>query len=306
MDSTGRGKKNCGHVGLDLDKMFQRAQLKDFKPFAIADSPEGPRSEPVETVRLEKCSGDAAGYGCRARQEAVLYTAHYDHLGIDPSLPGDKIYNGANDNATGCGILLELARVWAAMPVAAPQSILFASVTAEEQGLLGSEYLGTHSPVPPGKNYDGLEFRRCAAAGDAGGSRSQWRGAHHVYPVVAGDRAGFSPGDPSRPPPGGRTLLPLGSFQLGPCGECRRFRSMRASSTRAIRREWGEEQAKDFTEHRYHQPSERVQSRHGFYRRRGHRQVRLRAWIEGGMAADARRLDAWRRIRGSAGEKNDQ
>src|SRR4029077_20865067 len=81
----------------------------------------------------------------RRRAEAVLYTAHYDHFGIDPArAKGDQIYHGAVDNATGCGILLELARVWAATKPAPPRSILFAAVTAEEQGLLGSEYLGKH------------------------------------------------------------------------------------------------------------------------------------------------------------------
>jgi len=94
--------------------------------------------------------------------QAVLYTAHYDHLGFVPGMPGDNIYNGAADNATGCAILMELARVWAAMKTPPPHSVIFASVTAEEQGLLGSEYLGQHPPVPAGQialdlNYDDIQ-----------------------------------------------------------------------------------------------------------------------------------------------------
>src|SRR5437764_5967967 len=82
-------------------------------------------------------------------------------LGIDPDMKGHNIYNGAVDNATGCGVLLELARVWSESSVAVERTILFVAVTAEEQGLLGSEYLAKHSPVPPGKisldlNYDAL------------------------------------------------------------------------------------------------------------------------------------------------------
>jgi Zn-dependent M28 family amino/carboxypeptidase len=92
---------------------------------------------------------------------AVLYTAHYDHLGIDPDAKGDKIYNGAADNGTGCGILLEMARAFAQSPLRPPHAVYFAAVTAEEQGLLGSEYLGMHPPVPVGGitldlNYDML------------------------------------------------------------------------------------------------------------------------------------------------------
>jgi len=96
------------------------------------------------------------------KDQAVLYTAHYDHLGFVPGMPGDNIYNGAADNATGCAILMELARVWAAMPAKPPHSVIFASVTAEEQGLLGSEYLGQHPPIPAGQialdlNYDDIQ-----------------------------------------------------------------------------------------------------------------------------------------------------
>ena len=88
-----------------------------------------------------------------------MYTAHSDHLGIRPDMPGDNIYNVANDNATGCGILLEIARTYSQAVEKPHRSIIFASVTAEEQGLLGSEYLGQHPPVPASKisldlNYD--------------------------------------------------------------------------------------------------------------------------------------------------------
>ena len=81
-------------------------------------------------------------------ENAVFYTAHYDHLGIDPDAKGDGIYNGAADNGTGCGILLELARAFAQSAERPPHAIYFSAVTAEEQGLLGSQYLGQHPPVP--------------------------------------------------------------------------------------------------------------------------------------------------------------
>jgi Zn-dependent M28 family amino/carboxypeptidase len=96
------------------------------------------------------------------RDQAVFYTAHYDHLGFVPGMPGDNIYNGAVDNGTGCAILMELARAWASMPGRPAHSVIFASVTAEEQGLLGSEYLGQHPPIPAGQialdlNYDAIQ-----------------------------------------------------------------------------------------------------------------------------------------------------
>ncbi|QHS53913.1 M20/M25/M40 family metallo-hydrolase [Edaphobacter sp. 12200R-103] len=100
-----------------------------------------------------------SGFYKKAADQAVLYTAHYDHLGMVPGMAGDNIYNGAADNATGCGMLLEMARAWASSGIKPPHSVIFAAVAAEEQGLLGSEYLGQHPPVPAGQialdiNYD--------------------------------------------------------------------------------------------------------------------------------------------------------
>ena len=90
--------------------------------------------------------------------EAVMYTAHYDHFGIRPDMPGDNIFNGADDNATGCGILLELARAYGTAAQRPRRSILFAAVTAEEQGLAGVGVFGQASANPGGKNYPGFEL----------------------------------------------------------------------------------------------------------------------------------------------------
>jgi len=81
-----------------------------------------------------------------------MYTAHYDHLGIRPDMPGDNIYNGAMDNGTGCGILLELARTYAQSAQKPRRSIFFASVTAEEQGLLARNIWGSIRRFPPTKS----------------------------------------------------------------------------------------------------------------------------------------------------------
>ena len=80
--------------------------------------------------------------------EMVLYTAHSDHLGIGPPVNGDRIYNGALDNASGCAGLLEVARAFRAMSPRPRRSILFAAVTGEEKGLLGSDYYAHHPTVP--------------------------------------------------------------------------------------------------------------------------------------------------------------
>jgi Zn-dependent M28 family amino/carboxypeptidase len=125
------------------------------------------------------------------KDQAVLYTAHYDHLGFVPGMPGDNIYNGAVDNATGCAIIMELARAWASMPGRPAHSVIFASVTAEEQGLLGSEYLGQHPPIPASQialdlNYDAIQpFGEPLQTNVNGSERTSF------YPVVQATAARF-------------------------------------------------------------------------------------------------------------------
>jgi len=99
--------------------------------------------------------------GTARADEYVIYLAHWDHLGRDTTRAGDQIFNGAVDNATGTAGLLVLAKAFKALPRPPERSILFLAVTAEEQGLLGSQYYGTHPVVPPAKtvaaiNMDGL------------------------------------------------------------------------------------------------------------------------------------------------------
>src|SRR5579859_7289766 len=97
---------------------------------------------------------------------------------------GDYIYNCAVDNATVCGILLELARVWAISESRPARSILFAAVTAEEQGLLGSEYLGKHSPIPPSKITLDLNYDALAPLGDPEELEASGAERTTFYPVI--------------------------------------------------------------------------------------------------------------------------
>jgi Zn-dependent M28 family amino/carboxypeptidase len=89
----------------------------------------------------------------------VLFTAHWDHLGVRKApVGGDAIYNGAADNATGCGILLETARAWAAQQPRPKRSAVFLATTAEENGLLGAMYYAEHPAIPLGKTALDLNF----------------------------------------------------------------------------------------------------------------------------------------------------
>jgi Zn-dependent M28 family amino/carboxypeptidase len=248
-------KKIVGMVGLDLDKMFERAQRKDFKPLTLPVHLKAHVASQLKPFAAKNVLAMLPGTDAVMGKEAVLYTAHYDHLGIDASLAGDKIYNGAADNATGCGILLELARVWGAMPIAAPRSILFASVTAEEQGLLGSEYLGKHSPVPPGKIMVDLNFDDVPPLGTP--EEVEVSGAERTtfYPVVQATARDFHLAIKPDPRPEAGHYYRSDHFSLARVG-VPAFSINEGNKYAGHPAEWGEEQAKDFVEHRYHQPSD--------------------------------------------------
>src|SRR6266851_1885458 len=248
-------KKLAAMSGQDIDNMFQQAQSRDFKPIELPVRLQAHVASELRPFVSKNVIAKVPGADSQRRDEAVLYTAHYDHLGMDSNLPGDKIYNGAVDNATGCAILLDLARAWAHTKPAPPRSIFFAAVTAEEQGLLGSEYLGKHSPVSPSKITVDLNYDALAPIGDP--EEVEVSGAERTtfYPVVEAIAKEFRLAiRPDAHPEAGHyyrsdhfSLARVGvpSFSIG---EGLQYKGHDAA--------WGEAHSKDYVDHRYHQPSD--------------------------------------------------
>jgi Zn-dependent M28 family amino/carboxypeptidase len=248
-------KKLAAMSGQDIDKMFQQAQSRDFKPIELPVRLKAHVASQLRPFVSRNVIATLRGADPKRAEEAVLYTAHYDHLGINPNLSGDKIYNGAVDNGTGCGILLELARTWSVSKMPPPRSIFFAAVTAEEQGLLGSEFLGKHSPILPSKIALDLNYDALAPIGDP--EEVEVGGAERTtfYPVVESmaKTFGMAIRADSRPEAGhyyrsdhfslARVGVP--SFSIG---EGLKYKGHDAA--------WGEAQAQDYVDHRYHQPSD--------------------------------------------------
>jgi Zn-dependent M28 family amino/carboxypeptidase len=149
-------------AGYDLDTLTRNAASRDFRPVPLKIKLTGNLTSALRTFDTANVVARLAGSDPKLKDEAVLYSAHHDHLGIgEADKTGDKIYNGAIDNASGCALLLEMARVWADTTPRSKRSIYFAAVAAEEQGLLGSAFLGQHPPIPAGRialniNYDAI------------------------------------------------------------------------------------------------------------------------------------------------------
>lgn len=186
---------------------------------------------------------------------AVLYTAHYDHLGINPDTKGDNIYNGAADNGTGCGILLEMARAFAQSPARPPHDIYFSAVTAEEQGLLGSQYLGVHPPVPAGQIALDLNYDMILPIGIPRSMNLSGAERIDFWPTVQTVAKAFDLQLLPDPTPGAGHYYRSDHFSLARVG-IPAFSVDQGELFEGHDEAWGHAQFMDYVAHHYHQPSD--------------------------------------------------
>ncbi len=134
--------------GQDFEALKRAAVRKDFQPVPLKAKTSFTIRNQVREVQSQNVVARLPGSDPVVSDELVIYSAHWDHLGVNPELEGDQIYNGALDNATGVAGVLELARAFAAQPQAPKRSMLFMAVTAEEQGLLGAKHYAANPLYP--------------------------------------------------------------------------------------------------------------------------------------------------------------
>ncbi len=248
-------KQLAANSGMDLDKMMADAQSRDFRPIALSAKLKAHMVSKVRPFESNNVIAMLPGADRKLKDEAVMYTAHYDHLGMRPDMSGDNIYNGANDNATGCGILLELANVFSLATQKSRRSILFTAVTAEEQGLLGSEYLGKHPPIPAGKialdlNYDDVPPLGSPEEVEVSGSERTT-----FYPIVQALAKEFRLNiRPDARPEAGHYYR-SDHFSLARVG-IPAFSVNEGMKYKGHDVAWGMQQADEFTAKHYHQPSD--------------------------------------------------
>jgi Zn-dependent M28 family amino/carboxypeptidase len=148
-------------AGQDFDALKKQALSRDFKPVPLGLEASMTVRNTLRTIDSQNVIAKLEGADAGLKDEYVVYSSHWDHLGVGQPVNGDKIYNGALDNASGTATLLEIARAFTQAQPKPKRSILFLFVTAEEQGLLGSEYYATHPMYPLEKtvaniNMDGV------------------------------------------------------------------------------------------------------------------------------------------------------
>jgi Zn-dependent M28 family amino/carboxypeptidase len=137
--------RTCGR---DLDVLKKAAARRDFHPEPLGARAQLAVSNTLREVQSNNVVARLEGADPALKDEVVIYTAHWDHLGRDPNRQGDQIFNGAVDNASGVASVLEIARAFTKIQPVPKRSILFLGVTAEEKGLLGAKYYATHPLYP--------------------------------------------------------------------------------------------------------------------------------------------------------------
>ncbi len=154
-----KAKQLLSASGQSFDSLKAAATRKDFKPVPL--NAKATFDVKIDARKIQSHNIVAKVEGSDKKDEYVIYTAHWDHLGKDTTLKGDQIYNGAIDNASGSSALIEIAKAFSKLSKPPRRSVLFLSVTAEEKGLVGAKYYATHPLYPLNKtvaniNMDGI------------------------------------------------------------------------------------------------------------------------------------------------------
>ncbi|MGH9508578.1 MAG: M28 family peptidase [Terriglobales bacterium] len=248
-------RKALASAGKNLDELMESAKSRDFRPVPLAIEFKAHVVSKVRPFESSNVIARLPGSNPKLKDQAVLYTAHYDHLGIRPNAPGDNIFNGAEDNATGCAVLLELARAYATAARKPARSILFATVTAEEQGLLGSEYLGLHPPIPAGRIVLNLNFDNIPPLGVPEHVQASGSERTTFYSVVEATAKGFGLEIMPDSNPGAGYFYRSDHFSMARVG-VPAFSVNAGQKFKGHSLEWGDQKSKEYRAKRYHQPSD--------------------------------------------------
>lgn len=275
--------KAAGH---DLAALTKAAGSRDFKPVPLGFRLKGHLASTIRPFDTANVVAKIEGSDPKLKDQAVLYTAHHDHIGIGtaaPEDPTDTIYNGAIDNASGVGTILEIARVFSQTTPRPKRSIYFAMVAAEEQGLLGSEFLGEHPPIPAGRIALGINLDALYLFGEVSG-----------VSMLGVERMTFMPSAERVTKAMGLTIVPDPAPEQGSYYRSDHFSLAKAGVPAFSIRQGVEEKhralVKEYREKRYHQAADEFDPAWDF---NAAVQVARLSFALGWEAANAAELPTW-------------
>jgi Zn-dependent M28 family amino/carboxypeptidase len=245
-------------AGQDLDQQIAAAARRDFKPVALGIRETLTIHNTLRTLDSHNVIAKLTGSDPDWKNTYMIYTAHWDHFGIGPEMNGDKIYHGAVDNASGSAALLEMARAYKMLRTPPRRTILFLSVTAEEQGLLGSQYYAEHPLYPLARTELNINMDGMNVNGRTRDIVQIGRGASTldaVVDAVATEQARVVKPDPE---PEKGLYYRSDHFQFAKNG-VPAFEPEEGVDFIGRPEGWGLEQRRKFTAERYHKPADKIQ-----------------------------------------------
>ncbi len=251
-------RKLFSAAGQNYDELKKAALSKNFKPVSLGAKASFVLQNKISHFKSHNVVGKLEGSDPQKKDEYVIYSAHWDHLGRDPKLKGDQIYNGALDNASGIASILEIAQAFTKLPQPPPRSILFMATTAEESGLLGAKYYA-ENPLSPldhtlaDINIDGV---------------NPWGKTRDIEDIAAGnstlddllakaaERAGRVAKPNSEAEKG--TFFRADNFEFAKVGVPALYIGSKPKDYIGQPADYGQKKSDDYTLHHYHQVSDEV------------------------------------------------
>jgi Zn-dependent M28 family amino/carboxypeptidase len=249
------GDKIGASIGMTADQMLAAADQRGFQARELPLSFIGSVPATVRTVNTSNVVARIEGSDDKLKEEAVVFSAHWDHLGVGEAVNGDAIYNGAADNATGTGMLLEIARAWSQLPEKPRRSAIFVAAAAEEQGLRGSYYFGQHPPIPAGKIALALNFDMFLPFGRASDVTLNGAERTTIYPIVEAAAKRMSLTISPDPRPSAGLYYRSDHFSFARVG-IPAFSVEGGDHFLGKSEDFGAKAMADFREKRYHQPGD--------------------------------------------------
>ena len=245
-------------AGRSYDELKQAALSKDFKPVSLGLKASFSLQNEITRFQSRNVAARLEGGDAQKKDELVIYTAHWDHLGRDAKLEGDQIFNGALDNASGVSAILEIAQAFTKLPQPPPRSVLFIATTAEESGLLGAKYYAAHPLYPLDRTLADINIDGVNAWGKTRDLEEVSAGQTTLGDILsqAAQRQGRVLKPNSEPEKG--SFYRADHFELSKLGVPSLYTGSRPKEFLGKSADFGQKKSEDYNANRYHQVSDEV------------------------------------------------
>src|SRR5450432_1551335 len=244
--------------GKNYDELKKAALSKSFEPVSLGAKADFTIKNKIREFKSRNVVARLEGSDAQRTDEYVIYSAHWDHLGRDPRLTGDQIFNGALDNASGVATVLEIAQAFTKLSPPPPRSILFLATTAEEAGLLGAKYYAEHPLYPLDHTLADINIDGVNAWGKTRDIEDLSAGNSTLGEMLAeaAKRQGRFAKPNSEPEKGG--FYRADNFEFSKLGVPSLYTGSRPKDFIGKPADYGQRKSDDYTLHHYHQVSDEV------------------------------------------------